>query len=158
MRKAVFNFIKDKLEGMDGNPIKHIELYSSQISNYEEERPFPVPAVLVKFDPIQWKMFPGKGREAEIIVSLYVITNSRVALYSEALEALDLLEDINRTLDGAKDEQSGIGKFVCDSSITDDEFDELMINIEKYSLRIYDRSLTRETRIPSGSVKPVISS
>ena len=147
MRKRVYKFISDTLAGIEGAPVKHIDLWNMQVSYAGEEPPFDTPAVFVEFKDIEWDCIGidcveecrVASYKAEVRVLLHIVTDSRVGKWSDALEAVDLADAISDALPGASSEADGIVGFVRVESITDTMFSELMHNVEAYSLALLNR-------------------
>ena len=138
MRKQLYNHIKTLLTGMrdaqNRTVIKHVDLWNNQLATIEEERPFRCPAVFIEFQPIEWRELLRTNREAEVSINLHIVTDSRKKHYDVNTDGFELSETINSILHGTH--------CACSDSITmvtsysDNDFDELMDNIDVYKCRI----------------------
>jgi hypothetical protein len=140
MRKQLYNFISGQLLAIQGQPVKHIDIWNNQVAFIEEEQPFPTPAVFIEFQPINWRFQGNAVREAQVSFNLHVVTDSRTGNWSQAIEVFDLLDAINRQLHGAHTD--GIDALTSLTSTTDNLFGELMHNIEAFSCHVLDASAT----------------
>jgi hypothetical protein len=113
---------------MEGQPIKHVDLWNNQLRYIAEEAPFATPAVFVEFLPISWKQVSDNTYGADVEFKLHIVTDSRVDKWRDAISALELTGEILRTLHLATN-----GGFVLKSSVTDSLFDELMDNVDTYT-------------------------
>jgi hypothetical protein len=145
MRTKIYQFIAGELSAMDGQPVKHFDLWNNQLEFIEEEPAFYAPAVFIEFAPISWQLQGGAVYEAEVTINLHIITSSVVGKWSVALEALALIEAIGRQLHGKHFD--GIDAITRTASNTDGRFGELMHNIESFSFHVRDDSAapTRQT-------------
>lgn len=141
MRGFIFSKIKERLESIDG--IARVELFNSQLEYAEEEQAFATPAVLIEFQPIQWRHQLHGVREADITVVLHVVTDSRVGHWSDTIEVFSLLDSISSALHGiggTAENGSVMNSLTLTSSTTDHNFDELQDNVETYTCHVTDRS------------------
>lgn len=158
MRKTIFDQIHQALTGIldeQGKPvIKHIDLWNQQLINIEGEQAFNTPAVFIEFAPITWKYLPHGVREANIQVTLHVVTDSRVGHWSETIRALDLSDTIHTALFGLSfdDGVHTMNTLTHLQSITDHEFDELQDNQEIYTCPVRDASAYKKKTIPGSGV------
>lgn len=136
MRKKIYTFIEGLLKTIDGQPIKHIDIWNNQIAFIEEEPPFATPAVFIEFMPIRWEDVGGGIYEADVSVKLHVVTDSRVSKWSDAISVFDLIDKILDTLSYVGSVSDGIGHFVRTESVTDSLFGELMHNVEAYRCHV----------------------
>jgi hypothetical protein len=136
MRKQLYNFISGQLLDIDGQPVKHIDIWNSQITFSAEEQPFPTPAVFIEFAPIAWRLQGNAVREAQVTVNLHIVTDSRVGKWCEVIEVFDLIDAITRRLHGAH--ADGVDALTNTLSTTDSLFGELMHNIETWSCHVTD--------------------
>lgn len=146
MRKTIYHAIRQALERMEDESghavLSHIDLWNQQVSNSEEEQPFGTPAVFVEFSPIQWAYLAHGVREATVQITLHVVTDSRVGRWQDAISALDLCDNIHRTLFGLtyKDNVHTMNTLMHVQSITDHDFGELQDNQEIYTCLVCDAS------------------
>lgn len=164
MRKLVYELLRTALlsiEQDDQPVIQHVDVWNNQVEYAQEEQPFMTPAVFIEFDAIDWQPLLRGVREAVITVRLHVVTDTRVGRWSDAIERLELADDINRALHGLNGVIQGIGADVIQNnfhvegdtplydspqsvintithsrSITDHNFDELADNIEEFQCHV----------------------
>lgn len=158
MRKLLYNTIKETLLSMlDENEqpvIKHVDLWNQQTVLPEEEQAFDTPAVFIEFGNIQWRPLQRGVREAEVQIGLHVVTDSRVGSWDDAIHVFELLDDINKklhclhTTEGVRTMDS----LTLVQSQTDNEFDELMDNIETYSCHVTDATAYPFTSMSSKNI------
>jgi hypothetical protein len=141
MRKNLYNFLLGILENIpaivgDGVLMQHIDVWNNQYFALEDEQPFPVPAVFIEFQPITMRLM-GRGRcEAEVIFNLHIIADSRSGEYADSsIQAFNVIEAVQRALHGKSSNEHLIGTITCINSETDNNFSELMHNIETFSCR-----------------------
>lgn len=138
MREKLYKFIEEILMGIDGTPIKHVDLWNNQIAFIEEEAPFATPAVFIEFAPIRWNNIGGGEYSADVSVRLHVVTDSRAGKWSDAVGAFRLTGSILGAMNLAYDKTEQIGEFVLTDSVTDSLFGELMHNIETYTTNVLE--------------------
>jgi hypothetical protein len=138
MRKQLYNFIREQLLAMDGQPVKHVDIWNSQLEFIEEEQPFLTPAVFIEFAPIDWRLMGNAVYEAAVTFNLHIVTDGRVGAWSEVVQVFDLIDAIKKQLHGKA--ADGIDAVTRITSTTDSRFGELMHNIESYSCHIIDVS------------------
>lgn len=140
MRAIIYNAIKVALENVP--EVKHVNLWNNQLSYTEDEQPFLTPAVFIEFATIQWQHHLHGIREAVITVNLHVVTDSRVGTWEEVMEQLSIPTKINATLHGltASTPKGIMDALTATTSTTDNNFDELVDNIESYECHVTDNS------------------
>jgi hypothetical protein len=144
MRKTMYTFISGLLRGIEGAPVRHIDLWNSQLAFIEEEAPFARPAVFVEFMPIAWSYVGGYIYEADASVRLHVVSDVRAGRWDEAVSAFDLLDSLTAALSLAHSTDDGIGAMVHTMSETDSLFGELMHNVETYSCHVIYEAKTNK--------------
>jgi hypothetical protein len=154
MRKQIYQFIQDLIMSMDGEPVKYVDLWNSQVEFIQEEQAVYFPAVFIEFPTINWRMQGGAVYEAAATVNLHIVTDSRVGRWKDVIEVFDLIDAITKRLHGQHTE--GIDAVTRVSSQTDNRFGELMHNIETFSFHVLDTSARTEKQKITASVKFVI--
>ena len=150
MRKVIYQQIKQTLLSIvdqNQNPvIQHVDLWNQQTLYAQEEQPFYTPAVFIEFPDINWQHLPHGVREADIQVSLHVVTDSRVGHWEDAADRFELLDTINAALHGLSwqdDDGNAMNPLTSSISSTDSDFDELQDNIEVYTTHVVDTSANK---------------
>jgi len=139
-------FVADAID-TDKAVIKHFDLWNQQLEYLIEEQPFDTPAVFIEFLPISWRHQAQGTRDANITISLHVVTARKwptrpdQAYTDDALRFFELLDTINLCLHGFKGEN--FGSFTALQSTTDTNFDELMHSTEQYSTMATDVSAAK---------------
>jgi hypothetical protein len=149
MRKFIYQSIIDKLKEInDGHQsvIRHFDIWNNNIVYICENEAFDTPAVFVEFRQIDWRLQGKTIREANVTVVLHVVTQRNAPTSDElpyaqlALEFFDLLTDINVCLTGHNKtgDYFGHDDLTPVSSITDNDFDELIHSLEVFSCHAMD--------------------
>lgn len=144
MRKLLFNTIKAALltivDENEESVIKHIDRWNNQLQFAEQEQPFECPAVFIEFAPITWQPLQRGIREANVQITLHVVTDSRVGSWSDTIKVFEFLDTIHAALHGlhVTEEKRTIDTLRHLQSVTDSEFDELEDNRETYTCHVTD--------------------
>lgn len=158
MRKLLFNTIKAALLAIvdenEESVIKHIDRWNNQLQYVEQEQPFECPAVFIEFAPITWQPLQRGIREANVQITLHVVTDSRVGCWSDTIKVFEFLDTIYTDLYGLHVTE---GKRTIDTmrllqSLTDSEFDELEDNRETYTCHVTDATAYPFTSMSSKNI------
>lgn len=158
MRKLLFNTIKAALltivDENEESVIKHIDRWNNQLQYAEQEQPFECPAVFIEFAPITWQPLQRGIREANVQITLHVVTDSRVGCWSDTIKVFEFLDTIYTDLYGLHVTE---GKRTIDTmrllqSLTDSEFDELEDNRETYTCHVTDATAYPFTSMSSKNI------
>lgn len=140
MRRAIYEFIEEKIlaitDDKDQSVIQHVDIWNNQTEVLDEEVAFALPAVFIEFGDINWKHLRGGKREADVTITLHILTDSRTQEYRDNIAVFDLLDGMYRQLHGANGNQ--LGTFTLINSITDNNFDEVMHNQETYITHVIE--------------------
>lgn len=128
MRKQIFQAICARLTERVPD-IQFIDLWNNNVQMLNGGAVWPMPAVFVEFEPIEW-------RRGDVAVRLHIVTRT-IATHghndtkmSDALGFLDLIEQINAAMQGLRgDNFSG---FQLTTSATNHDHAELMESVERY--------------------------
>ncbi|MDR1120054.1 MAG: hypothetical protein LBM08_03975 [Dysgonamonadaceae bacterium] len=169
MRKFIYNSIVDKLKEMiDKNSqpvIRHFDIWNNNITYLQDEQPFFMPAVLIEFQPIQWRHQGNGVREAAVTVMLHVLiqrnapTQNNQKYEDPGLCFFDLLTDINRCLHGHSKTSFNFGHdaVTATQSVTDHDFEEIQHHIEAFTCHVSDASAMPDLEtVRAGGIKVVI--
>ena len=158
MRKLLFNTIKAALltivDENGESVIKHIDRWNNQLQYADQEQPFECPAVFIEFAPITWQPLQRGIREANVQITLHVVTDSRVGCWSDTIKVFEFLDTIYTDLYGLHVTE---GKRTIDTmrllqSLTDSEFDELEDNRETYTCHVTDATAYPFTSMSSKNI------
>jgi hypothetical protein len=141
MRKSIYLAVIERLKQIkdaDGiSKIKHFDLWNHNVEFIEQETAFETPAVFIEFGTIEWATLAGGLQQANVIVSLHIVTRYKGAAsdgsvdQAEAISHFDLLDEIGRYIFGLKGE--GFQGFKRIRSQTNHNHEELIENIETYT-------------------------
>ena len=159
MRKEFYLAVSERLLSIEGNPIKHVDLWNNNVEYIEQETNWPRPAVFVEFRPVVWERMTTRGAneyQARAEVRLHIVTDWLGGASSEqseeyrqeAIEALDLSEQIHAALLGLTGEH--FGDVEIQVTLTNHNHEELVENVEVY-LVTFTRSIEKRTvkvRVP----------
>ena len=143
MRKQIFQAICTRLT--DRVPdIQFIDLWNNNVATLNGGAVWPMPAVFVEFEEIEWRQQNNGARRSDIAVRLHIVTRA-VATHGytdqkmpDALAFLDLIERINTAMQGLRgDNFSG---FQLTTSATNHDHAELMESVERYVTSAQDTS------------------
>lgn len=165
MRKEFYLAVSERLLSIEGNPIQYVDLWNNNMEYIEQETNWPRPAVFVEFRPIMWERMTTRGAneyQARAEVRLHIVTDWLGSASSEqseeyrqeAIEALDLSEQIHAAMLGLTGEHFGYVEI--QATLTNHNHEELVENVEVYNVT-FVRSIEKKTqriRVPmDASVK-----
>lgn len=165
MRKEFYLAVSERLLSIEGNPIKYVDLWNNNVEYIEQETNWPRPAVFVEFRPVVWERMTTRAAheyQARAEVRLHIVTDWQGSASSEhkdeyrleAIEALDLSEQIHAAMLGLTGEH--FGDLEIQATLTNHNHEELIENVEVYNVT-FVRSIEKQTmriRVPmDASVK-----
>ncbi|NCE71210.1 hypothetical protein D1165_23935, partial [Muribaculaceae bacterium M3] len=107
MRKQIFTAIAEKLLTVPG--ITYVDLWNDNGSHFAGGAVYPLPAVFIEFDTIDWRQQNNAARRADINVRLHILNRATAGLHgsqdpamAEALKRFDLLNSINAAMQGLR--------------------------------------------------------
>ncbi|MFR9574281.1 MAG: hypothetical protein SNG79_01315 [Rikenellaceae bacterium] len=122
--------------------VKHICLWNRQVEFAEQENIFETPAVFIQFGKIAWRAQSGRVQDAEVEISLHVVTTAKPEEYDDEFH-LELLDSINTILHGYScDSFSTMGRI---ASIPCHDHEELLENIEVFRCHVRDTGAVKES-------------
>lgn len=159
MRKEFYLAVSERLLSIEGNPIQYVDLWNNNMEYIEQETNWPRPAVFVEFRPIMWERMTTRGAneyQARAEVRLHIVTDWLGSASSEqseeyrqeAIEALDLSEQIHAAMLGLTGEH--FGNVEIQATLTNHNHEELVENVEVYNVT-FVRSIVKPTmkvRVP----------
>lgn len=146
MRKQIFTAIAQRLA--DRIPeIRFIDLWNNNITTLNGGATWPLPAVFVEFETIEWRQQNNAARRGDVAVRLHIITRA-IATHghndtkqSEALAFLDLIDSINAAMQGLRGEN--FAGFMLTTSATNHDHAELLESVERYITSAQDTTAMR---------------
>ena len=159
MRKEFYLAVSERLLSIEGNPIQYVDLWNNNVEYIEQETNWPRPAVFVEFRPMMWERMTTRGAneyQARAEIRLHIVTDWLGSASSEqseeyrleAIEALDLSEQIHAALLGLTGEH--FGDLEIQATLTNHNHEELIENVEVYNVT-FVRSIEKQTmriRVP----------
>ena len=134
MRKEIFLAIARQLSQIQ--EIAYVDLWNSNIDEVEAGSLWPLPAVFVEFEAIEWQHTGLGHRKGEVAIRLHVIQRAMTYNGSQdermqaALERFDIIERINNALYGLGGD--GFASIMLTTSATNHNHAELIEDIERY--------------------------
>lgn len=120
------------------------DLWNNQPNNMDKEDPFPYPAVFFDFGTINWREVQYGVQEGDCTLRIIVVqddyANSDDSSNNQAsaLSVLDLLQDINKALNGYS--STHLRRLVRTASTIDSDHDASRIDIIEYQCTMLDCS------------------
>lgn len=164
MRKNILKAIAGRLSRQVPE-VKFIDLWNDQLSVLPTGASWPLPAVFVEFEQIDWHQMANHARTADIGVQLHVVT--RIVKYNgvfdrravktirpdstridAALDHLDLLDRINAAMQSLSGEN--FASFMHTSSMPGVAHGELAENVERFVTRVCDMTAVRTASVARG--------
>lgn len=148
MRKQIFFAVAEAVAAVPG--VEFVDLWNNDGSHFAGGSVYPLPAVFVEFEAIDWKQQGMGARRGSLALRLHVLTRAvpthgytdpRIA---EAFEVFDLLDAINAAMQGLRgDNFSG---FMLTTSATNHDHAEIWENVERYVCGVQDITAMRTVR------------
>lgn len=141
MRKRIYLAITEALKA-DIPEIVHYDLWNRNVEFYEDYI-FNTPAVFIEFDTVRYSALKSDSYRGNVTVRLHVVTRqdavSADGSYSQAqaLEFLDLLGKVQVAMTNLSGE--GFSAPELTASMTNHDHEQLMENIEEFSIRFTER-------------------
>ncbi len=152
MRKQIFKAIADALSAIP--EVQFVDLWNNQVQLLNGGSAFPMNAVFVEFEVMEWKQQNMGARRGSLAVRLHVVTRA-VPTHGhtdprmvEALAVFDLLDTISATMHGLRGEN--FSGFMLTTSATNHDHAEIVENVERYVCGVQDITAMRPARIVSG--------
>lgn len=166
MRKNIFLAIAAAMETVTPSEaypegIVFVDLWNDQVNLLNGGSAFPIPAVFVEFEQIDWHQAQKRVRNGDIAVRLHIVTRAvpthghRDPAMPEALAAFDLIDSINAAMQALRGDN--FAGFMLTTSATNHNHGELVENVERYVTRAQDTSAMRPMHRAAGlsiSVNP----
>ena len=158
MRKQIFQAICTRLTERVPD-IQFIDLWNNNVTTLNGGAVWPLPAVFVEFEPIEWRQQGKAARRGDVAVRLHIVTRA-VATHGhadpkmpDALAFLDLIERINTAMQGLRGDN--FAGFMLTTSATNHDHAELMESVERYVTSAQDVSAMPKTA-PATGITPAV--
>lgn len=153
MRKQIFQAICTRL-GERVPEIKFMDLWNNNVQALNGGAVWPLPAVFVEFETIEWRQQNNGARRGDVAVRLHLVTRA-VSTHGtsdpnmpDALGFLDLIDRVNAAMQGLRgDNFSG---FQLTTSATNHDHAELMESVERYITGAQDTTAVPKTSQAAG--------
>lgn len=137
---AVFNRISDNVP-----EVKFIDLWNEHMADITGGASWPMPAVFIEFEEIQWRQEGLNSRRADVGLRLHIITQAvntssghTDANMQSALEYFDLIDRITASLQGLHGDN--FSPLMLSHSATNHNHAELIESIERFDFNARDNS------------------
>lgn len=152
MRKQIFKAIADAVAAVPG--VAFVDLWNNQVQLLNGGSAFPLPAVFIEFEAVEWKQQNIGARRGSLAVRLHVVTRA-VATHghtdpkiNDALAVFDLLDSINAAMQHLRG--NNFSGFMLTTSATNHDHAELVESVERYICDAQDTTAMRPLRAVSG--------
>lgn len=147
MRKQIFQAICKRLN--DRVPeIRWIDYWNNHLARLDGDPAWPVPAVFVEFEVIEWRQLSHAVRRGDVAVRLHVVTHavgsgSTGAVSSDMVALFDLTDRIHAAVQGLRGDN--FSAFQQTSSTTPHDHAEWMEGVERYVTNVQEVVLEAES-------------
>ncbi len=155
MRKQIFQAICARLAACVPD-IQFIDLWNNNVAALNGGAVWPMPAVFVEFEEIEWRQQNNGARRGDVAVRLHIVTRA-VATHGhtdrkmpEALVFFDLIERIDTAMQGLRGDN--FAGFQLTTSATNHDHAELMESVERFVTNAQDTTAMPPS-MKSGSIK-----
>ncbi len=149
MRKQIFTAIAEKLLTVPG--ITYVDLWNDNGSHFAGGAVYPLPAVFIEFDTIDWRQQNNAARRADINVRLHILNRATAGLHgsqdpamAEALKRFDLLNSINAAMQGLRGDN--FAGFMHTISATNHAHAEIIEDVECFRTSVQDLTAMRRDK------------
>ena len=132
MRKEIYKSICAALQGIDGAPVRHVDLWNHNVEFIEQEEAWDRPAVFVEFVPIEWRADKG-SYHTKGLLRLHIVTDwaGPLSQGDDTLEVFDLCDTVCRAVVGLSGEHFGALRLV--GSDTNHNHEDIIESIEHFA-------------------------
>lgn len=145
MRKAIFYAVAEAVAAVPG--VEFVNLWNDDGSHFAGGGVYPLPAVFVEFEAVEWKQQGMGARRGSLALRLHVLTRA-VPTHGhndphipEAFEVFDLLDRINAAMQGLRGPH--FSGFMLTTSATNHAHAEIWENVERYICGVQDITAMR---------------
>lgn len=145
MRKAIFYAVAEAVAAVPG--VKFVDLWNDDGSHFSGGAVYPLPAVFVEFEAVEWKQQGMGSRRGSLALRLHVLTRAvpthghNDPRIPEAFEVFDLLDRINAAMQGLRG--PNFSGFMLTTSATNHAHAEIWENVERYICGVQDITAVR---------------
>lgn len=152
MRKAIYKAVADRLKNTSVG-VKSVSMWNSSVVQLSLQNVFPLPAVFVEFEPIEWSQLSRGARSADVRVRLHVVTETPASpeegkCQEQILAHLGLIERIDAEVQGLSGE--GFNGFVLVESVTAHDHERLQHDQECFVTHATDTSAVKPQAVAVG--------
>ena len=148
--RSIYTNLKQQLLSItnaDGaQVINHVALWNRQTEFLEKETPFRTPAIFIEFGKITWKHQMQGIQDAELPITLHIVTPYAPEGYDGGLLHLEICQHINHALHGYKPAEH-VGTLTRVSTEPCHDHEDLLLTRESYSAMITDFSGCKQTNV-----------
>lgn len=140
MRLQIFNAVAEALANVPD--VEFVDLWNDDGSHFSGGSVYPLPAVFIEFEAIEWKQQGMGARRGSLALRLHVLTRAIPThghtdpRIPEALAVFDLLDQINATMQGLRG--PNFSGFMLTTSATNHAHPEIWENVERYVCGVQD--------------------
>lgn len=151
MRAEIYKAVKTALKSNKNNcnEVQYVGLWNNEIEKIQGNIAFPLPAVFVEFETIEWDQGGLNMRTGDVAIRLHIITAMQMPWVNNEteenrdIEYLELINKINRKIQGL--EGDNFSKMMLTTSATNHNHNELVESIERFECRGRDLSSMLKT-------------
>lgn len=157
MRKQIFQSICARLAERVPE-VKFLDLWNNEVQTLNGGAVWPLPAVFVEFEQIEWRQQNNGVRRGDVAVRLHIITRAVTThghtdpKQSDALAFLDLIDRVNAAMQGLRGEN--FSGFQLTTSATNYDHAELMESVERYVTSAQDTTAMPPRTAQAAGVVP----
>ncbi len=139
---------------------KHFDLWNEQVANLATEPAFHRPALFIQFLPIQWENLTRGLRQANAVIRLHIVADTKHRSADGASHQVDALtylgypDAVNRAMHTFSQPYAGRPENI--TSETDHDHTDVIDMIEEFIIRVVDATAVRIPTTAS-NVQPVIN-
>lgn len=140
MRLQIFNAVANAVAAVPG--VEFVDLWNNDGSHFSGGAVYPLPAVFIEFEAIEWKQQGMGARRGSLALRLHILTRA-VPTHGhtdpripEALAVFDLLDRINAAMQDLRG--PNFSGFMLTTSATNHEHAEIWENVERYVCGVQD--------------------
>ncbi len=126
---------------------KHFDIWNNQIQFIEQEPAFKRPAIFIEFLPIQWQQLSRGRKQADAVVRLHIVTDTKKRTADSSPQQEDALlylgypDPVNAFM--FRFSQPYAGRPNNTASETDHNHADLIDMIEEFTIRVQDATSVR---------------